>query len=961
MVRATSRPRRISSCPASRITSGLTRLELNGSQIGDAGAQAIAQGLTGLTRLELNGSQIGDAGAQAIAQSLTGLTRLELNGSQIGDAGAQAIAQGLTGLTRLFLDHNQIGDAGAQAIAQSLSGLTQLSLDHNQIGDAGAQAIAQGLSGLTLLSLDQNQIGNAGAQAIAQGLSGLTRLCLDQNQIGDAGAQAIAQGLSGLTQLSLRQNQIGDAGAQAIAQGLQKLETLNLDDNLIGDIGAQAIAQGLQTLSVLLLGRNQIGAVGAETLLNSLQDRTLDFLLLHGNPCQNQLMTPESFNTPVARELLSAWRDWLAAGREGNATPLNMAKLLILGEEAVGKTSLVRFLVEGEPRNPDEKKTRGVRQSERIETTAWHPEGCSIRVNVWDFAGQEITHGTHRYFLTERSLYLIVLEDRREDDPPIEKWLRMIGSVAGDAPVIVVINKSDNGKKCLLLDEEALQRCHPQIVGFVRTACNDDAWSRDSIKVLRERIAETLLKDSRFDTLRSPVPRHWLAVKDAVEAKSRASAVLTVADFDAICADPAVVGERVLDADLRRALLRMLHEMGVVVAHGLSREAPAALREVTLLDPNWLTEAIYAVLNDTQLQHRGGRFTRADLAKCLPEDRYPPERLEFILSMMQNRDLELCFRIDGEEEVYLAPAALPPNSPDFTGWDDEALRFRLRYSELPLSVMVRFIVRMAPRLERPENAWRSGVRLRIGAAEVLVRSFRDDRRIEIAIRGEGRRDALAVVRDTFAEIHRGFEDLGVRELVPMPDKPEVEEDYLHLLRLERSKGADCMHCPTGAERDYRVGDLLERVDRRPAGPTSTAAEPTVMRPAVSPAVPTSSNVTYVAPTVFSAGLAVLLGLGWQMPWRIWGLIVGFVWVCFWLFLRSQDRGFLFRRTLILWGLSGIGLVTLRGLSLSLDLPLLKLGFGNIDWIALIGWLAVGVIIGIMAWDERRPPPSPGAH
>ena len=38
--------------------------------------------------------------------------------------------------------------------------------------------------------------------------------------------------------------------------------------------------------------------------------------------------------------------------------------------------------------------------------------GRLFRLNVWDFGGQEILHSTHQFFLTERSLYILVLEPR---------------------------------------------------------------------------------------------------------------------------------------------------------------------------------------------------------------------------------------------------------------------------------------------------------------------------------------------------------------------------------------------------------------------------------------------------------------------------------------------------------------------------------------------------------------------
>merc|ERR1719197_2010010 len=73
--------------------------------------------------LNLNGRNIGDAGAQALAPELphTALTYLGLWGNNIGDAGAQALAPELPRTCiQLYLQHNNIGDAGAQALAPEL-------------------------------------------------------------------------------------------------------------------------------------------------------------------------------------------------------------------------------------------------------------------------------------------------------------------------------------------------------------------------------------------------------------------------------------------------------------------------------------------------------------------------------------------------------------------------------------------------------------------------------------------------------------------------------------------------------------------------------------------------------------------------------------------------------------------------------------------------------------------------
>lgn len=72
--------------------------------------------------------------------------------------------------------------------------------------------------------------------------------------------------------------------------------------------------------------------------------------------------------------------------------------------------------------------------------------GDGPSLHIWDFGGQEILHETHKFFLTERSIYLLVLEDRREDDTSLFKWLKIITNRGGTSPVILVINKSDDAQ-----------------------------------------------------------------------------------------------------------------------------------------------------------------------------------------------------------------------------------------------------------------------------------------------------------------------------------------------------------------------------------------------------------------------------------------------------------------------------------------------------------------------------------
>jgi internalin A len=171
----------------------------------------------------------------------------------------------------------------------------------------------------------------------------------------------------------------------------------------------------------------------------------------------------------------------------------------------VGKTCIVNRLV----RNVFEDTTK----TQSISITQWPIRlKCEedVRLHIWDFGGQEIMHATHQFFLTQRSLYLLVLSGRQGgEDAEAEYWLQLIESFGGDSPVIVVLNKISEHP--FDLNRRALQRKYPAIRDFIRVDCKDGTGIDD----LRGAIyRETdVLKD-----LRTAFPASWVAIKDRLSS-----------------------------------------------------------------------------------------------------------------------------------------------------------------------------------------------------------------------------------------------------------------------------------------------------------------------------------------------------------------------------------------------------------------------------------------------------------
>ena len=154
-----------------------------------------------------------------------------------------------------------------------------------------------------------------------------------------------------------------------IAASLTGLTSLDLWNNNIGDEGARAIAASLTGLTSLDLGANNIGVEGVRTILNVLSLRTenrLRYLVLRDNGDLAGFLPKEVIETADWQAILAAYRRFSAAQETQTLRPLNELKLLVVGNEAVGKTSLLRYLIKGKARNPSETKTRGIVHHEKI-------------------------------------------------------------------------------------------------------------------------------------------------------------------------------------------------------------------------------------------------------------------------------------------------------------------------------------------------------------------------------------------------------------------------------------------------------------------------------------------------------------------------------------------------------------------------------------------------------------------
>ncbi|MEO1396580.1 MAG: COR domain-containing protein [Cyanobacteria bacterium J06634_5] len=550
------------------------------------------------------------------------LTELRLHRNKLTSV-PEEVGQ-LQQLIGLFLYSNQLTSIPKE-IGQ-LQQLTELSLSNNQLTSLPKE-IGQ-LQSLTEFSLDNNQLTSL-PKEIGQ-LQQLTQLLLGRNQLISA-RKELGQ-LQNLTELWLDRNQLTTVPKE-LAQ-LQKLTLLSLYSNQLASIPKE-LSQ-LQNLTQIYLHNNEKLTISAEILGATATDVSRN----NATPAR-----PKDILNYYFRIQTDQW-------------PLNEAKLIFVGFGAVGKTSLVNRLRYGQF-DPESKKTEG------IQITPWSfplfnkkdQTTEDITLNIWDFGGQEIMHSTHQFFLTARSLYVLVLNGRQgHEDADAEYWLELIQSFGDNSPVIIVLNKVSEHP--FDVNRRALKEKFENIQAFIQTDCETE----QGIEELKREIKQ---QTDQLEDLRAPFPGSWVAIKN--ELANMQDNYISFEKYREICQQDGEANTSAQDS-----LAVHLHNLGIA----LNYKDDPRLRDTHVLNPRWVTSGIYTLLNDSILTAAKGELTANCLNRALDTTQYPPERHGFLLDLM--RKFELCLRFEEDENRYLIPDLLdkqqPPEASAFTL--AECLNFR---------------------------------------------------------------------------------------------------------------------------------------------------------------------------------------------------------------------------------------------------------------------------------------------
>jgi len=503
----------------------------------------------------------------------------------------------------------------------------------------------------------------------------------------------------------------------------------------------------LKGLTYLYLSSNQLTDV---SFLKELKGLT--YLNLDNNPIKTP---PQS----IIEKGIDTIRDYYRQQEEQQGTErLFEAKLLFVGEPGAGKTSLMKKIIdpEYEVGIKEEESTVGIEIYQGWKFNCIKHK-CEFTVNLWDFGGQPIQYSLHQFFLSSRSLYVLLADDRKQNTD-FNYWFDIIELLGNGSPVLVVLNEREL-KSITGFDLGYYRNRFPNLkieVQAVDLRNNDGRFN-----VLIEKIKEM---SSNLKHIGEELPKQWIPIRKELE-ECRNKNYIAIENYFSICKKHEIIEE-----ESQLNLLGYLNDLGIAIHF----KDDIKLKDTVFLNHEWTMSSVYSILKDKTLEEGKGIFTQKWLFEFW--NKYSYEEKIKLLQLMLRDNFEVCYKMsDKDNGEYLVPRLIQDLRPNYTPFPTNSLRYRIQYVFMPEGIISRLIVRLSNLIERENRKdilWKNGVVLRDNNNRALI--IREKSResgaevIDICIDGNKntRTNLLNKIKEEIRSIHKkSFKEINIDEMI----------------------------------------------------------------------------------------------------------------------------------------------------------------------------------------------------
>ncbi len=371
-------------------------------------------------------------------------------------------------------------------------------------------------------------------------------------------------------------------------------------------------------------------------------------------------------------------------------------------------------------------------------------------MNIWDFGGQEIYHATHQFFLTKRSLYTLVIDTRKEDTD-FYYWLNIVELLSDNSPLLIIKNEKQDRER--EINERGLRGQFTNLEKTLATNLKTNRGLADILTQVKHYI-------TNLPHVGDKLPKTWTQVREVLEQDGRN--YIRLKEYLRICQDNGIRKRK-----YKLQLSGYLHDLGVCLHFQddllLNRTLRLRSGQAVILKPEWVTAAVYKVLDNQTVRRNWGKFTKQDLATIWKSEEYENAQDELLQLMIK---FKLCYQIPNTKATYIAPQLLKENQPKYNWGTTNNLILRYTYEFMPKGIITQFIVAMHKHIWQQEYVWKSGVILEKDETFAEVIEYYGKREIKIRVVGKYKRDLLHEVTLELDKIHDSYQRLKYNKLIP---------------------------------------------------------------------------------------------------------------------------------------------------------------------------------------------------
>lgn len=499
---------------------------------------------------------------------------------------------------------------------------------------------------------------------------------------------------------------ISDSNVQLLVfeSGFQKLRWLDASRNKMKSIGLKG---DMPELLYLDLAGNELQSFYIPVIFEK-----LEYLYLIDS-------NPENLPKEVYEGKKNCWEDvrnYFRAALQSGEVLNTEAKFIFFGNGRAGKTTLSHQLRNGKF-DATIDSTHGILVDEWVipkedfPTVLTHKFKSEINkhqekkgellelpeqvlLNVWDFGGQEYFHATHRLFLNNNVMYLVVWEEgtnqqnEEKGEYPYTYWQKNIDHYAEKKLTLLLQNKETGSAS---FDFEQLK---------YKVARRNEADGSSVAKY--ELDVETLKKEilkqlPKLDYLGVPMATLYDDIRRELKNRRKQKPFMYFSDFKGLCQQMDKTRDQIMqnDSDIE-SITKFLHETGALICYRFKKDKTGKkLDDYVFIDPEWVTNTIYQIL-DQGTREKFGEFDKKHVVEVLNKFNNPVKDADLWLDLMT--EFELIFKKQNTDNVYIAPQFLSPECLDLSEkamanyYNDMPHKLILHYPEfLPRSIISRFI------------------------------------------------------------------------------------------------------------------------------------------------------------------------------------------------------------------------------------------------------------------------------